>query len=205
MGAFFIIILIVIAVSLVASFSNSEKETVTPKSTSSKEQTVGERAKAVLTQQGIPFTVDDDGDLAFEYHFRRYFLSCINESNFFCLTVYFDFDTDDQGREAMLHVANSLHYRMKLVRMVCYADFISFSVESMVFPNADFQQLLRVSLQFLECAYEESQKHFSEFQNAQKQSPSAIGFTAQSSDEKTETATACQSPSIGFNSSRYHD
>lgn len=225
MGAFIIIILSVIAVSLVANLS-SETRTVASgtEPTPSKDQTVsvdtqagvidsdtspldtvGERTKAVLTQQGIPFTIDDDGELSFEYHFRKYCLSDIDDDGYFCLSAYFEFNADERERDAMLHVANGLHYQMKLVRIVCFADSISFSVESMVSPDTDFQQLLRVSLQLLECAYEESRKHFAEYQGAQTQPASAIGFTAQSTEEKAETATACQSPSIGFNSSRYRE
>ena len=233
MGSFIILILIVIAVSLVVNLSSekrvvaSETERMPSKehtvsadtqadvidSDTTQVDTVGERAKSVLTQQGIPVTIDEDGDICFEYHFRNYLLEEANSTDFFRLSVSIGVEIDEQNMMRFLKVANQLHIQYRMIRMACFEEGIKFSVETVLYPELDLKHLLSFSLFLLETSVVESRKLYEK----EKQSDSTIDFheaqelmlegkRGNESGKKEpvdKELSKNSTPSIGFNSSRY--
>lgn len=185
--------------------------------------TIGERVQTILKSQGIESELDEDGDILFEYHFKNFLLEEARGTDFFCLSVGYRMELDEQNMMRFLKVANQLHFQYRMVRMACLENGIKFMVEALVFPEMDIKRLLSFSLTLLDAAIEESSKLFREFDegmnhpNEERRPASIIGFheaREQMLEEKEgreaykqETAekrpSQGASPSIGFNSSRY--
>jgi hypothetical protein len=171
----------------------------------------------VLKAQGIPFEIDEDGDVCFEYHFRRYILNKSKSSNGFFLDLAFRADFDEQRRMKYFQAANCLHAMYRLVKMTVYENDFVFSVDSITSSETDYKHLLRLSLDLLEDAYNELGKIISEQEKEQKKQVSTIGFyqaMEQMQQEKEENKLEeqpseeterpqSQPPSIGFNSTIY--
>ena len=117
--------------------------------------TVGERVQEVLKAQGIPFEIDEDGDVCFEYHFHRYLLNKSKSTNGFFLDLAFREEFDEQSRMMYFQAANCLHAMYRLVKMTIYENDVVFSVDSFVSSNTDYKRLLHISLSLLEDAYNE--------------------------------------------------
>ena len=70
--------------------------------------TIGERVQEILKAQGIPFEIDEDGDVCFEYHFYRFLLNNSKSTTCFCLELGFSEDFDEQTKLKYLYAANNL-------------------------------------------------------------------------------------------------
>lgn len=179
--------------------------------------TVGERVQEILKAQGIPFEIDNDGDVCFEYHFHSCILEQSKSTDYFCLTIGFGFEINEQEMMRLLQVANQLHIRYKMVRMVCFENGIKFSVESLLFPGMDLQHLLSYSLFLLEAVVNESSKLYKGSSGKENIHNSTIGFyeaqdqmtqnkkenEAEKNESDEKEPSDSKAPSIGFNSSRY--
>lgn len=185
--------------------------------------TIGDRVEAILKSQGIESEQDEDGEILFEYHFKKYLLEEAKSTDFFCLSAGYGMEIDEQKMMRFLKVANQLHIRYRMVRMACLEDGIKFTVEALMFPEMDIKQLLTFSLTLLDAAIEESSKLFKELceeenrSDEENRSASIIGFhkaqelileekkgseaDKQEADENDSSHSGA--PSIGFNSNRY--
>ncbi len=162
--------------------------------------TIGERVQEILKAQGIPFEIDEDGDVCFEYHFYRFLLNNSKSTTCFYLELGFSEDFDEQTKLKYLYAANYLHATYRLVRMVVYESHFVFSVEAFTSPDTDLKNLLHISLCLLEEAYTELTKMVSEQEKKHEETPNTGFFQAQ---EQTQERPQSQPPSIGFNSSLY--
>ena len=180
-------------------------------------QTVGEKVQAVLKAQGIPFDIDEEGDVCFEYRFHRYVLNKSQSTNGFFLDLAFGEKFDEQSRMIYIQAANCLHAMFRLIKMTVYENGFVISMDSITPSNTDYKQLLRISLNLLEEAYNELGKILSsekeeqskpvstiDFNEAQQQmrQESEKGTTDEMQSEEKEN-TISQSPSIGFNAPKY--
>ena len=163
--------------------------------------TVGERVQEILKAQSIPFEIDEDGDVCFEYHFYRFVLNNSKSTTCFCLDLGFSEDFDEQTKLKYLYAANNLHATYRLVRMVVYESHFVFSVEAFTSPDTDLKNLLHISLYLLEEAYNELTKMVSEQEKKHEEPIPNTGFF-QAQDQMQEHPQS-QPPSIGFNSSLY--
>ena len=171
--------------------------------------TVGERVQEVLKAQSIPFEIDEDGDVCFEYHFHRFVLSNSKSTNCFSLDFGFREDFDEQERERYLYAANYLHAMYRLIRMTVYENDFVFSLDSFISPDTDFKKLLQISLCLLEEAYSELEKMVSRLEEEQQKSNSTVGFheaqekmlqARKGNEAEGETSDKVESP---INSNRY--
>ena len=185
--------------------------------TRKEEMTVGERVQKVLKDQGIPFEIDEDGDVCFEYRFHRFVLNKSQSTNCFFLDMGFNENLDEQRRMMLLHAANYLHGMYSLIKMTVYESAFVLSVDSLTSSETDYKHLLRLSLDLLEDAYNELGKIISGQEKEQKKQVSTIGFyqaleqmqqekgenkLEEQPSEETERPQS-QPPSIGFNSTIY--
>ena len=181
------------------------------------EKTVGERVQEVLKSQGIPFEIDEDGDVCFEYRFHRFVLNKSQSTNGFFLDMGFNENLDEQRRMMLLKAANFLHGTYRLIKMTVYESAFVFSVDSIISHDTDYKHLLRISLDLLEEAYNELGKIISRQEKEQNKQVSTIGFyqaLEEMQQEKGENKLEVQPleetehlqsqpPSIGFNSPKY--
>jgi len=181
-------------------------------------QTVGEKVQAVLRAQSIPFELDEEGDILFEYHFNKYLLSQAKSDNYYCLSSSYGYEFSDKEWMDVLGFANNLHHRYRMIRMACFKKSFTFSVETLAFPGTDYKLLLGFSLDLIETALDDFGKFLRETEEGQGDPSSTIGFhEAQKQQEQQSEGgegdketqsdkreiSISQSPSIGFNAPKY--